>query len=388
MKVFFWQNIPSHIQAPGLREFARLWPDSVTGVWEKPIPADRRALGWQDPDFGSLHQVTLGEFGEAATRELIEGNRDAVHIFSGLRAYQGLERAQRLARYEFRCPNLGLMAEPGIRMGWRGRIRPWRSRLLARPMVATTKLVLAMGRDGVEFYRRTGFPAERIFPYMYQAEETEGLPDARHSEKCVRLVYVGKFIRRKGLDLLLQALKGVEWGNWCLDIIGTGPERPRLEKIAEESGIAARISWRGRIPSSQIMSELARYDLCVVPSRFEGWGVVVNEAIQSGVPVVCSDRVTSRELIEASGAGAVYPALNPAGLGSTLERLIRDPAAIPVLRRKAREFSPRLRGLCVAAYLKRVMEFAFIDGSGDRPVPPWQEGGATLTRQIQTIEES
>ena len=59
MRVFFWQNIPSHIQAPALRIFTGLWPDEVHGIWCGEIPPHRRSLGWEDPDFGALHQTLL-----------------------------------------------------------------------------------------------------------------------------------------------------------------------------------------------------------------------------------------------------------------------------------------------------------------------------------------
>lgn len=258
-------------------------------------------------------------------------------------------------------------------MGWRGWFRPWRARFLARPLVSSTKLVLAMGGDGVDFYRRAGFLSERIFPFMYQASGSELLQDDIHTGKEIRMVYVGKFIRRKGLDLLIRALGDVKYEDWSLDIIGTGLEQRELEKLAEKSGIASKISWRGRIPSSQVMSELAKFDLCMVPSRFEGWGVVVNEAIQSGVPLICSDRVTSRELVEVSGAGVIYPALNSVALSRVIEHLVVDPRTISEFKRKARNFSPRLQETCVAEYLKRVIEFVFVDEKRDRPVPPWYE---------------
>ena len=132
--VYFWQNIPSHIQAPGLREFSARWNGDVYGVWCEGITEDRRQMGWLDPNLGRMKQLVL-DVGNPLdhANEIIRHFADAIHIFSGLHAYPAIVSAHNQA-VEIGAENLGLMVEPGIAMGWKGWLRPLR----AGPLRPTT----------------------------------------------------------------------------------------------------------------------------------------------------------------------------------------------------------------------------------------------------------
>ena len=147
--VYFWQNIPSHIQAPALRELAEIWDEgTVHGVWCDRIGPDRRAMGWKDPNFGQLHEIFLPEENNALSkaRQLIDDSENSIHIFSGLAAYPTVHAAY-LHAVSCKKQNLGIMVEPGIRMGWRGALRPIRARWLSHKYISHVKLVLAMGQE-------------------------------------------------------------------------------------------------------------------------------------------------------------------------------------------------------------------------------------------------
>ncbi len=368
MNIYFWQNIPSHIQAPGLREFSARWDGEVNGVWCEGITQDRRQMGWLDPDLGRMKQLVLDVDNPSGhAQEIVRQSAGAIHIFSGLHAYAAIVAAHSHA-VAIGAENLGLMVEPGIAMGWKGRLRPLRARLLAQRYRRSIRLVLAMGLRGVEFYQHAGFDSEIVFSYMYQSEPASHLAKV-HVNEPVKLIYVGKFIARKGVDVMLQALSRCRSKNWRLTIVGECPERPKLRHLAEKLGVNGAIEWLGAQPSSGIPELLSQHDLCLVPSRFEGWGVVTNEAIQAGIGVLCSDRVTSKDLVERSGAGAVFPSSDARAFASLIDEWVESPERIEAAKLAARSYRETLSPESVGQYLHDVIRYSFMGGA--RPQTPW-----------------
>jgi len=143
-----------------------------------------------------------------------------------------------------------------------------------------TDLVLAMGQAGVDWYIKSGYPPHKVFPFCYVVETPEFAKSSVQNNQ-VRFMFVGSLLRLKGVDLLLGALaqSAVSRPEWQLDIIGDGPERPALQRQAEASGIGERVHFHGSLRMSEVARELARADLLVLPSRKDGWGAVVNEAL-------------------------------------------------------------------------------------------------------------
>lgn len=103
-----------------------------------------------------------------------------------------------------------------------------------------------------------------------------------------RLVYVGYLIQAKGIQYLLRALKiclanGLDLS---LDIIGNGDYQPVLQNLAVELGIQDRVCFLGLYSADQVRSSLPNYDLLVLPSLIESFGLVLIEAMASGLPVL------------------------------------------------------------------------------------------------------
>lgn len=372
MRVVFWQNMPSHHQAPGLREFAKVWPDEVLGIWCSDIEIGRKQLGWEKPDLGLLREIVLPAKGKGGCRtahELIEHFQHDIHIFSGFHAYAPIIEAYRHA-VRIGMSKLGLMAEPGIQMGWKGLLRPLRAKWIARAYIPSIEVFLVMGQQGVRFYRRAGFDSSVLFPYMYQCDICPKIEDAAvHTP--VRFVYVGKFIRRKGVDVMIRALMKCREYSWQLQVIGDGEGRSEIQRLAKAGGLADRIEWVGVQPSSRILSLLNNNDICLVPSRFEGWGVLSNEAIQSGLAVICSDKTTSCELVQTSAAGRIFNTGNPESLSKCIRELLTAPELIVRMKMNAVAYRHRIAPSAVGQYLKEVLAYAFLGEGARRPSPPW-----------------
>lgn len=102
----------------------------------------------------------------------------------------------------------------------------------------------------------------------------------------IRFVAIGRLSRQKGFDILIQALSGVE-GDWRLDIYGGGAEYDVLAALIDDNRLGSRVFLRGHTDDPYQVLDAA--DWMIMPSRFEGFGVVLVEAMARGVPAIASD---------------------------------------------------------------------------------------------------
>jgi len=146
-----------------------------------------------------------------------------------------------------------------------------------------------------------------------------------------RLLTVGRLLHWKGSDLGVRAFAqfhsrfpGAEY--W---IIGNGPERQRLQKLAQHLGVAMRIRFWGNLPRSQVLEKLSECDVLVHPSLHDSGGWVCLEAMAAGRPVVCLD-LGGPALQVTDDAGIKVPAISPpqvvSDLAATMMRLAQDSA--------------------------------------------------------------
>jgi glycosyltransferase involved in cell wall biosynthesis len=377
--VLFWQNMPSHHQMGTLGAFAESWGAPVTGVWCSDISAERKSHGWSTARHEAVRDRFLPSTGwEREVDALVDQNLDAIHIFSGIGPYPAVTRAAHRLASRATAPRMGLIVEPCEMRGWKKWLRLGLSVKRYWNFRGSISAVFAMGQQGVDFYRTVGFRSDCIYPYLYQSDagtvETEAFDSTRWDELDpsvpVRLAYVGQLTHRKGVDTLLNALGRISDLNWTLDIYGDGPERAALQSLASQRGIGGRINFHGFKPSATITAQLRKAHVSVIPSRFDGWGMATNEAIQAGLCTIVSDRASSSVLVEASRAGAVFRTEDDSALADALARRIRDRRMLSVERSRAVDFSYRLESSYTGRYLRRSIEHAFL-GIGTRPVAPW-----------------
>jgi glycosyltransferase involved in cell wall biosynthesis len=162
--------------------------------------------------------------------------------------------------------------------------------------------------------------------------------DRRRAGRGFIVGYVGRLVEEKGVDVLLDALSGLE-GTWRAYVQGSGPAEPDLRDQARRLRLADRISFEGWIPSAQMPAFYRQLDALVVPSRTrpnwkEQFGRVLVEAMACGVPVVGAD---SGEIPHVIGdAGLVFPEGDAGALRAHLARLLHEPAQRAALAERGR----------------------------------------------------
>lgn len=184
--------------------------------------------------------------------------------------------------------------------------------LLLRPMSS----ILAIGTWARDSYREVLPPQTpiHIFPY--------GLPAAtvrpNRSDEPL-LGYAGSLITRKGVAEFLYATAALSCRLPRLEVVGSGPERHRLHQLADH--LKLDVSWYDEVDKPKLDALRSRWWAQVVPSRYDGWGMVVPEALAAGIPVIATDQVgAARDLVISSLTGELAPTL--ADLPTAIARLL------------------------------------------------------------------
>jgi glycosyltransferase involved in cell wall biosynthesis len=167
-----------------------------------------------------------------------------------------------------------------------------------------------------------------------------GIDDERWSEVPApgatppRALFIGRLVPFKGVDILLRALEQVP--GLALDVVGTGPEMPRLKTLTRALAIEDRVRWFGESPDEDLDRRMADAHMLVLPSVTveEMFGLVVLEAMAAGRPVVTTAVPTAvREVNVPGETGLEVPLRDIPALAAALERLAGDAA----LRRRMGE---------------------------------------------------
>jgi glycosyltransferase involved in cell wall biosynthesis len=146
---------------------------------------------------------------------------------------------------------------------------------------------------------------------------------------------VGRLVWVKGFDVLVAALPGVvaEVPSARAILVGEGPERTALDGQAAALGVGDRLRLGGAADAVGLLESLAAADVCVAPSRNEGMGRALVEAMALGLPVVGSAVGGIPSVIGPDEAGRLIPPDDPQALTAALVELGRD----PILRAKVAE---------------------------------------------------
>jgi glycosyltransferase involved in cell wall biosynthesis len=165
-----------------------------------------------------------------------------------------------------------------------------------------------------------GAAADALAPRRAELRHELGL-----GEDDVVVLCVARLSPEKGIDTLLRAVGAVGDPRLVVLLAGAGPERERLVALAGEVG--ARLVLAGDVPWERIAERYVVADVFALLSTHEPWGVVVNEAAASGLPLVLSDRVgAAYDLLVDGENGALVPAGDVPAAAAALARLAADPA--------------------------------------------------------------
>ena len=162
----------------------------------------------------------------------------------------------------------------------------------------------------VDYVRAKHLPAGRIavIPNAIDLAGIEVVPRASGSlEGAPSLLTVGRLDEVKHVDDIVRALAEPGMEAAVLHVVGTGPDRPRIEEAAWRAGVPDRVRWHGFVDDHEVARMMAGAHVFVIASRQEGLPTTVLEALTRGTPVVASDIPPHRHILEIAGERSLFP---------------------------------------------------------------------------------
>mgnify|MGYP001217405006 FL=1 len=209
------------------------------------------------------------------------------------------------------------------RGGW------WRR--AGRRVLRRAGAVTAVSRFLAQDLEREAGPLARPVTVASMPIDVERFATGRLTPKSVppRVLYAGNLVPGKGVDVLLRAHAVLHRrGVACrLKILGEGPARPELERLAADLGTAGHIDWSPFVPQDRMPAEYGASAITVLPSCVaEGLGLTLVEALLAGSAVVGTPSGGIPEVVQDGETGLLARAGDPEDLASAIARLLEDPA--------------------------------------------------------------
>lgn len=366
MRIVFWQNCLSPHQLPYIMELGNVCGvDEVVVVAEENIDESRVNSGWIASHNISGISVVLSPDRFIVESILIEEPENTWHLFSGIRGFRFVFNAFRMSLNI--STHRGIISERpntfafGVNWGkplWLHKIRYL---IQDRKYFSYINAIFAIGEQAESFFFSV-CPTWKIVPFMYCTKQVAYVEKERKSG--LSICYVGRLSKLKSVETILESITKFDNGFISLSLYGNGPERKSLEIYAKKKKLC-NVCFKGVVPNNNIPAVLSNHDVLVLPSSYDGWGAVVNEALQQGLYVICSDACGAKALLKDKKRGSVFRTGSSRDLRLHLQYCLTHLDEIRQSRIERYDWASRhIDGKSIARYMADVLK-------GNDVIAPW-----------------
>jgi glycosyltransferase involved in cell wall biosynthesis len=307
MTLVFWQNIISPHQVDLLEELGKT--NNVVLIVEKKLDTFREKQSWLTDVPKNIKLIINPSIIEVIV--LTNVYKDSTHIISGFFAYK-LSSLFVIISY-FKKLNVFVISEAVDWEGGVGKIKLSIRKVFSFIFKRKIKGVLATGLNSILYFKKLGFSENKIhrFGYFVDVKSKGNITGLKNS--C-NLIFVGRLVHYKGITQFLDVFSKLKKLDpaYHLEVVGSGILKPSLiNKISTLGLTESDIKFTSNIERSKVLEKIECSDLLVIPNvSEEGWGVVVNEALLLGTPVICTRHTGAHVIIDTSEQGRVVDAYN------------------------------------------------------------------------------
>ncbi len=371
----FWRNVPHDVDQGYINYLSEHWGNKITVVCETKVRHESLEFSILNRD--NITTVILDQVKDKnkIIVDVINSSSDAIHIFAGMRGniqkyldmYLGSTKAPRVV-INAEIPSFtGNILEQRVRKVLLNGIY----KKLCSKYGKHIACFLPLGYKGCEVYSQYGFSKESMYPFMYCPKIT----DMANEHSCVnevKFLYVGRMdVKDKGLDNLQKAVDMLAENDdfdWSLDLVGGyGDDSQRVYNWAKKY---QNVHCVGTVAFDTICRDMVDYDVCIVPSHYDGWNMTPNMAICSGCATIITDKATSDELIRESGTGIIIKD-SAKELYFAMKKLCSDKELLSKYKEKTLSYKNRISENIVGQYFIDILDYTFKLNDTDKPQCPW-----------------
>jgi glycosyltransferase involved in cell wall biosynthesis len=398
IKVFLWNPSIDHLTYYTWLALQSLLSTPISFVLGRLENEIRKAQAWKQINLDKFNPIVIPSHKLLSQGiQLLKKNPDAIHIFQAFRGSEGynyfplimfaLRRGIKVVVLDeaYTTTPVGYFHDENPLLArFKTLIRPWLRQSIGTivNLLSTSQkpCVLPLSLIAKKQFIEAGFAPDTLFPFGYFVPRQQVTLDKKNPTDTLRIIFVGALIFRKGIDILLDSLEKLHDQGYSvtLDIYGAGnPPKINLSNL--------QIHYKGTLPFDQIQGAIAEHDILILPSRHDGWGVVVNEALLQGVPVILSNRVGSKCLIESTDAGLVFESENIIDLAEKIKMVIDHPLLLQELTENARKVGKDIIPEIGAQYFLDTLLFYFFK-IGYCPSAIWSKATSKVNEELPTGE--
>lgn len=327
--VVWWESSITDHQLYTLKELSCLQGVNLRVFALRSEANDRKKQGWTSSDLSLVNGKVIGICPLIFIIRLFYRDSNSSHVFGGpfdswlitLALFVSLIRGKKtfVLTEPFSPISAGLLNDNRrFLLPFIGMLRSIKHRILWMCIRSRVDGVFAISRLAITQLKRFGVHESKLFPFGYfvPAISVPSSDTTRVYGDVIKLIFVGTINKTKGIDLAVTAIDVLNrmGRKISLDVYGPGD-------VGQLGLPKSRVTYKGMIQFGHSQSVIADYDCLILPSRYDGWGVAVNEALLAGVPVICSKQVGSSVLIDKWRCGAVFDNSVKDSLLSVLEDL-------------------------------------------------------------------
>lgn len=365
MEFFFWQNIISIHQSAFLKSLSE--NNNVTLVVEKSIDSYRLNDGWTLPEMGRVTIIIAPSHDQVD--EIICNSSKVIHVFSGIATYAlatyalkfAIKKRQRVLVY----------SEPYNWLGFKGKLR-WVLSIIKRIKYGKRiDAILVTGNRGMTNFVRAGYSSQKIFQFGYFVDIPKKMDQIEFNnpfDNRPSLLFVGSIDKNKNILDLVDVSKRLANSFSRFDIIGRGHLEVELKKKIAGT---ENIHYLGVLPNNQVNQLMSLRDILILPSLYDGWGAVVNEALQNGMRVIVSENCGSEILVDGQIRGETFLFSKKNNLEDVLKQWIAKGRMAQDDRKQIIDWCNRsISGKAASDYFINICQHVY-EGKADRLQAPW-----------------
>lgn len=374
--VFFFDQ-PPKVGKGCFNAISKVWQEEVVYVYLNGFNETRKNTNWNDGDYGIATIIDLGKSSsvENTISHLFEKYSDAVFVLCGFKSkiVRLLDNYILSNQYKFIC----FAERPGVYGVWWKKLLktvyvPLSEVHIAHKYRKYIKAFLPLGEKGVQTYHRYGWDKDTLFPFMYDPVNYIVENDICYPRNPMKLLYVGRFSKyTKGTDTLKKAidlLSNIDEKFTLTLVGGYGDMREEMLSWVESH---SNVEFLGVWDSKCVGPNMREYDICIVPSKFDGWNLLVNESLRANIGTIVTDEAVSDEVIKWSHSGVVVKSNDSKALANAIRNAVNKPDLVFQWKKNASTFSRQIDSNTVANYFISIVKYTFCEGMENRPECPW-----------------